>query len=85
MMAFIHENSCECTKSELDIFSVPDTQTSVESGTYVEYRHVSTLTDGSPIEFDIASSRDDYIDFANSYLYCRNDHCKAALQSGHAP
>jgi hypothetical protein len=71
MMAFIHENSCECTKSELDIFSVPDTQTSVESGTYVEYRPVSTLTDGSPIEFDIASSRDDYIDFANSYLYVK--------------
>jgi hypothetical protein len=71
MMAFIHENSCECTKSELDIFSLPATQTSVESGAYVEYRPVSTLTDGSPIEFDIASSGDDYIDLANSYLYVK--------------
>ena len=29
-MAFIHEGSCECTKSELDLFSVPPTQTSIE-------------------------------------------------------
>ena len=71
MMAFIHEGSCECASSELDLFSVPPTQTSVESGAYVEYRPVSTLTDGSPIEFDIASSGDDYVDFANSYLHVK--------------
>jgi len=28
-MAFVHEQSCECTKSELDLFSAPPTQTSV--------------------------------------------------------
>ena len=70
-MAFIHEGSCECTKSELDIFSVPPTQTSIESGTFVEYRPISTLTDGAPIEFDITSSGDDYIDFANSLLHVK--------------
>ena len=71
MMAFIHEGSCECSSGELDLFSVPPTQTSVESGTYVEYRPVSTLTNGSPIEFDITSSGDDYIDFGNSYLHIK--------------
>jgi hypothetical protein len=71
MMAFIHENSCECAKSELDIFSLPATQTSDESGAYVEYLPVSTLIEGSPIEFDIASSGDDYIDLAKSYLYVK--------------
>jgi len=30
MMAFAHDMSCECTKSELDLFSVPPTQTSME-------------------------------------------------------
>jgi hypothetical protein len=70
-MAFIHEGSCECASTELDLFSVPPTQTSVESGKYVEYRPVSTLQNGSPIEFDIASSGDDYIDFANSYLHVK--------------
>ena len=71
MMAFIHEGSCECASSELDLFSVPATQTSVENGAYVEYRPVSTVTDGAPIEFDIASSGDDYIDFSNSLLHVK--------------
>jgi hypothetical protein len=70
-MAFIHERSCECASTEIDLFSVPPTQTSVESGKYVEYRPVSTLQNGSPIEFDITSSGDDYIDFANSYLHLK--------------
>jgi hypothetical protein len=71
MMAFIHEGSCECAKSEFDLLSLPPTQTSVESGTYVEYRPVSTLMSRSRIEFDIASSGDDYIDCANSYLHLK--------------
>lgn len=70
-MAFIHEGSCECTKSELDLFSVPSTQTSIDSGTFVEFRPISTLTDGAPIEFDVTSSGDDYIDFANCYLHIK--------------
>jgi hypothetical protein len=70
-MAFIHEGSCECAKSELDIFSVPPTQTSIESATIVVYHPVSSLSDGTPIEFDISSSGDDYIDFANSHLYLK--------------
>ena len=70
-MAFIHEGSCECTKSELDLFSVPPTQTSIENGTYVEFRPISTLTDGAPIEFDVTSSGDDYLDPANCYLHIK--------------
>jgi hypothetical protein len=70
-MAFIHEGSCECAKSELDLFSVPPTQVSVDSGMFVEYQPISSLTDGAPIEFEVSSSGYDYIDFANSYLYVR--------------
>ena len=70
-MAFIHEGSCECAKSELDLFSLPPTQTSIESGTFVEYHPISSLTDAAPIEFEVSSSGDDYMDFANSYLYVR--------------
>jgi len=32
MMAFVSNQSCECLKFELDLFSVPPTQTSVENG-----------------------------------------------------
>ena len=70
-MAFIHENSCECAKSELDLFSVPPTQTSIESGIYVEYHPISSLTDGAPIEFDVTASGDDYMDLTNSFLHVR--------------
>jgi len=52
-MAFAHDMSCECIKSELDLISVPPTQTSMEQGNCVEYRPLTTVTDGSPMEFDI--------------------------------
>ena len=68
-MAFVHEQSCECTKSELDLFSVPPTQTSMESGNWIEYHPLTTVADGSLIEFEIGASGEDYIDFGNSMLY----------------
>lgn len=71
MMSFAHEMSCECTKSELDLFSVPPTQTSMEQGSWVEYHPVTTIMDGSPIEFDISGTGQDYIDFGNTMLYVK--------------
>jgi len=68
-MAFVHGDSCECIKSELDLFSVPPTQTSIENGSWVEYHPLSTLADGSPIEFEICGGGEDYLDFSNSYLH----------------
>jgi hypothetical protein len=76
-MAFIHQDSCECTKSELDLFSMPPTQVSVDNGTFVEYHPISSLADGTPIEFEVSSSGEDYIDFANSYVYARAKITKA--------
>jgi len=70
-MAFVHEQSCECTKSQLDLFSVPPTQTSMESGLWVEYHPITSVTDGSPIEFDISGTGEEYIDLANSMLYVK--------------
>jgi hypothetical protein len=51
--------------------SHPATQTSVESGIYVEYHSVSSIRDGAPIKFDVTASGDDYIDLADSFLYAR--------------
>ena len=70
-MNFIHEGSCECTKSELDLFSVPPTQSSMEQGSWVEYHPLTAVRDGSPIEFEISGSGEDYIDFANTMLYVK--------------
>ena len=68
-MAFVHDQSCECAKSELDLFSVPPTQTSIENGAWVEYHPISTIADGTPIEFEIAGNGEDYLDLSNTYLY----------------
>ena len=70
-MAFAHDMSCECAKSELDLFSVPPTQTSMEQGSWVECHPLTTVSDGSPIEFDVSGTGDDYIDFANTMLYVK--------------
>ncbi len=70
-MAFVHHQSCECAKSELDLFSVAPTQTSIESGSWVEYNPISSITDGAPIEFVVGGSGQDYIDLANTQIYVR--------------
>src|SRR6218665_2807282 len=56
-MAFIHPQSCECTKSKLDLFVVPPTQTNIVSGNYVEYNPIATISQGTPIEFSITGGR----------------------------
>ena len=68
-MALVHPNSCECTKSELDLFEVPPTQTSVVCGYWEQKGLTSALTDQGPYEFAVIGAEDDYIDLANAYLF----------------
>ena len=70
-MALLHQQSCECVKSELDLFSVPPTQTSIEHGQWVEHHPLATITDHGPIEFSISGSGEDYVDLANTFLFVR--------------
>ncbi len=70
-MAFVHKESCECTKSELDLFTIPPTQTSVEKGQWVDYLPIANITDGGPIEFAITGAGDDYLDLASTQLYIK--------------
>ena len=60
---------CACVKSELDLFSLPLTQESIQSGYWVEFKPVASLTDTAPIEFNVSGSGDDYIDLANTFLH----------------
>ena len=70
-MALLHDHSSECTKSELDLFTVPPTQTSVEKGQWVEYHPISSITDGGPIEFFVPGSGDEYTDPSQTQLYVK--------------
>ena len=70
-MAFIHQQSCEGVKSELDIFAVPPTQTSIDEGQWMEHQPMTSLDSGGPIEFVVPGTGDAYIDLANTYLFVR--------------
>jgi hypothetical protein len=68
-MSLIDANSCLCANSELDLFTVPPTQTSIESGSYVEYHPVASLNNTNVIEFAVPGSSEDYLDLASTYLH----------------
>ena len=71
IMAFVHEQSRKCLKSELDLCSVPPTQTNVGNGNWIEYHILTSMGDDSPVEFEINGNGEDYIDLANTMLYVR--------------
>lgn len=58
-------------KSELELFSLPPTQTTIEGSNWVHYKPISSLTDDSPIEFVIPGQGDEYIDLAHTMLNLR--------------
>ena len=67
-MAFVHASSCECNKSELDLFTVPPTQTALEDSQWIEHRPITALTDNGPIEFLVPGSGDEYVSLSQSYF-----------------
>ena len=63
-------NKCiPCTKSELDLASIPPTQTAiVDSYTLTVGSKNAVSDDLSPLEFEITGSSDDYLDLSETYL-----------------
>ncbi|XP_035231451.1 uncharacterized protein F54H12.2-like [Stegodyphus dumicola] len=70
-MAFLLKDSPECTKSELDLFSLPPTQTVIERGQWVEFHPLANVSEGSPVEFNISGSGDEYLDLSQTQLYVK--------------
>ena len=66
----MNPDSCECSKSELELFTVPPTNISMEKGIYHEGLPIASLTPGNPIEFNITSS-EEYIDVGRTVLYVK--------------
>ena len=67
-MKLLHEQSSQCFCSELDLFSLPPTQTAVDGSQWVEHSPVSTITSSSPIEFIVSGSGEDYMYLYNTLL-----------------
>ncbi|XP_067233779.1 uncharacterized protein F54H12.2-like [Chanodichthys erythropterus] len=70
-MALLHRMSGECIKSELDLFTVPLTQTVIEKNSYLEVPPLSAISDSAPLEFFIAGTGEDYLDLNNTLVYLR--------------
>lgn len=70
-MAFLHTHSCECLKSELLLFEIPPTQTTIEGSHWLQYKPISSLSNDSPIEFVIPGNGEEYLDLAHTMLNLR--------------
>jgi hypothetical protein len=70
-MAFINSHKQPVVNAELDLFTVPATQESVESGQFVTFRPISTITNNAPIEFNVPGSGSEYIDVSQTMLYLK--------------
>ena len=71
-MSLLHQNSAETIDSGLDIFSIPPTQTSIESGGYVEYFPLAVLDQATNIEFNILNKNGaEYLDLSNTFISIR--------------
>ena len=68
-MSYVHPYSKRCDKGEVDLFTIPPTQQSLEKGRWVDYQPLSTVqNDDSAITFMI-SGTDEYIDLSKTILY----------------
>ena len=78
-MSIIEEHSEECSTSPLEWFDVPPTQTAVEKSYFSEYQPLTSLHDGSTIDFYIPASTDDYVDLQSTRLYLK---CQLTQMNG---
>ena len=67
-MSYVHPFSKRCDKSEIDLFSVPPTQQSLERGRWIGYAPLSSVENtDSPINF-LVTGTDKYIDLSKTIL-----------------
>ena len=71
MSALIHEDSHECLKSELALFDLPPTQTSIEETRQEEFNPLTSLDRSGPVHFKVQVGDDCYIDPNEVYLYLK--------------
>lgn len=74
-------DSVPCTKEELELFSVPPVQVTINDDVLVAYHPLATLSDGAPIEFVVPGAADCLLDLSQSYLHIR---CKVVKDTSTA-
>ena len=67
-MSYVHPFSKRCDKNEIDLFSVPPTQQSLERGRWIGYAPLSSVENtDSPINL-LVTGTDEYIDLSKTIL-----------------
>jgi hypothetical protein len=71
-MNSIHKLSAEAFLPELDLFTIPSTQKSIERSYETQHRPISTLeSSNSMIDFHVPTSEDEYVLLHETYLYAK--------------
>lgn len=65
------DHSCVCSKSELDLWSVPPTQVAIDKTEYEEINTITSTGGNSPLEFEFMATSNYYLDLSQSYLYLK--------------
>ena len=68
-MSLLHEHSTECLRDQLDLFTLPPSQTAIESGQWTEHGPLSTVESSPTVEFYVAGNSEEYIDLSHTLLY----------------
>ena len=77
----MQNGSCECSKSELNVLSVPPTMTAMQESQWVEHFPIASLTNNASIEFIIPPRTEHWTDLSQSYLYVKFKIIKADGQA----
>lgn len=68
-MALIHETSKPSVCSEIDLFSLPPTDTSIDTSYYADYKSIVNIQDANAkLEFRIQGSPNHYLDPSDSFI-----------------
>ena len=68
----MQNGSCECSKSELDMHSVPPTMTTMQDSQWMNYHPIASLDSyQAPIEFVVPSHTEYYTALSQNYLYLK--------------
>ena len=67
-MSYVHPFSKRCDKSEIDLFSVPPTQQSLERGRWIDYAPLSSVENPDSAITYLITGTDEYIDLSKTIL-----------------
>lgn len=70
-MSFLHAESKEAMKSEMNIFDVPSTQICLERGDWIPYKPIAAISEYGSLEFVVPGIGEEYTDLSQTLLAIR--------------